>query len=124
MTDSVKFFKLLCIVGVSWMLIGLLGSVWTLYPISHFLLVFYATCINLFALILLYWKMFFNNTPQNNKLIIIVFLSTFKLVCLAFLAITLWRFRNDTPYLWIYALSFYWVGPLLAGVLLRMNDQK
>jgi hypothetical protein len=81
--------------------------------------VYFFTCLDLIALIVLFWKLFFSQAAKTAKKIDLFLWFSFKLVCLAFLAITLKRLNNAPFAAILLGVGFIGVGPIVAGVVCK-----
>ena len=82
--------------------------------------VFLFTSLDLIALIVLFWKLFFSRAAKGVKKIDLFLWFSFKLVCLAFLAITLKRLTNAPFAATLLGVAFIGVGPLVAGIFSKL----
>lgn len=120
--ESKKFIKTLLLVSLIWFGIGLLVHLRSTEQVLAFTQIFLFSFLDLFFLILLFWTLFFDNAgilKRRTKAIRIMLFGFFKLVCLAFLAITLKRLRNASSSAQLIGVSIIWVGPILSGVYLK-----
>ena len=118
---SIKFLKILAGLGLAWMVLGTSLSFTDSIALNAFLQVYFWILFDLIFIILLFWSLFFSKLTQRNKIAQSLFFFTFKLVCLGFLAITLKRLRNAPTYAIVMAVVFIGVGPMLAGILNRVQ---
>jgi len=122
--ESKKFVQLLLKVALVWFGIGALALIRSPDQIIVFTQIFLFSFLDLIFLLLLFWCLFFTQRElrmqRGNKIRIMVF-SFFKLVCLAFLAITLKRLRNASVLTLVMGVGIIWIGPLISGVLLKYS---
>ena len=76
-------------------------------------------CVILAFLIILFWQLFFSPYTGLARKVQAFLSFTFKLVCLAFLAITLKRLRNDPHLPVALAVLFMGLGPLLSAIVAK-----
>ncbi len=114
--ESKAFLKVLALTGLAWLALGILLFRENPAATNAFVLCYQAVILDLAAIILLFWKLFFGRQDGVFAKFTIFLIFTFKLVCLGFLAITLKRLRNDPHFPAALAVSFMGIGPLLAGV--------
>lgn len=120
--ESKKFVRILLAVSLIWFSMGILIHRSDLGQIVAFIQIFLFSFLDLVFLLLLFWNLFFIapqlKTQRTNKIRIMVF-GFFKLVCLAFLAITLKRLRNASVSTHLMGVSIIWIGPLISGLLMK-----
>ena len=122
--QSKRFLKVLAGFGLVWLALAFLLLRTDLEDFGAFAQIYWATCLDLVFLILLFWKIFFPSSTQGvNKIQISLFL-TFKLVCLAFLAITLKRLRNASPVAIGMGVGFMGFGPIFAALWMKLVNRK
>ena len=127
--ESKKFVIILSAVSLAWLIIGITVQFSSREQMSAFIQIFLFSFLNLIFLTLLFWNLFFTaphlKTQSINKIRIMT-LGFFKLVFLAFLAITLKRLSNASSTTQLMGLSIIWIGPLISGVILKMvsNSKK
>ncbi len=125
--ESKKFVQILLGVGLVWMGLGVLLNADSFEQVLAFLQIYLFTALDLVFLMLLFWTLFFSRGDEkmrrSNKIRVMLF-SFFKLVCLAFLAITLKRLRNASTSTLFMGVGFIWVGPLVSGLILKYISRK
>lgn len=119
--ESKKFIKVLLMVSGLWLASGMAIHANEPEQMFAFIQIFLFTFLDLVFLLLLFWKLFF--TRSGSKVQIMIF-GFFKLVCLAFLAITLKRLRNASVSAVLMGVGFIWIGPLISGVCLKLFSKK
>ena len=119
--ESRKFIQNLCFVSMLWLGIGVISTRLDPIAMSAFFQVYFVTALDLVFLILLFWNLFFADKTRSSKGLQSLIFFTFKLVCLGLLAITLKRLRNAPTYALVLGVLFIWVGPMLAGILSRIQ---
>ncbi len=119
-TESKVFLRFLAFSGALWIGVALTGWGSEGPAIRAFFSAFRVVLLDLVFLILLFWQLFFGNRAGNRWKVRATLFFTFKLVCLAFLAITLKRLRNDPELPVVFALLFMGAGPLLAATLAQI----
>lgn len=120
--ESKKFIKTLIILSLAWLALGILVHFNSPEQVLAFMEIFLFSFLDLIFLILLFWVLFFDNADEKmrrTKLVRIMLFGFFKLVCLAFLAITLKRLRNASSSSQLMGISIIWIGPILSGVYLK-----
>ncbi len=122
--ESKRFLKILAGVALVWLGVGLLllRSDWD--DFFSFVQIYWVICLDLTFLILLFWKIFFPPPTQSAKTLQISIFLTFKLVCLAFLAITLKRLRNASPLAIGMGVGFIGFGPIFAALWMKLVNRK
>jgi hypothetical protein len=118
---SRSFIQKLSFLAILWLGLGLLVTRADSSAMSAFLQVYFVILLDLVFLILTFWNLFFGTASRGAKTLQGMFFFTFKLVCLALLAITLKRLRNAPTYALALALLFIAVGPLVAGMWSRIQ---
>ena len=117
--ESKKFVRIFLVVSLIWLIIGVTFQINSPTQIPAFIQIFLFSFLDIVFLMLLFWTLFFTEpaqrTHRNNKIRILLF-GFFKLVCLAFLAITLKRLRNASVSTHIMGVAIIGIGPLIAGV--------
>lgn len=125
---SAPFLWILVGLGLLWGAICVywIHQRWGWVGTSAFLQVYFFSNLDLVALIVLFWKVFFSRAAKPAKKIDLFLWFSFKLVCLAFLAITLKRLNNAPFAAILLGVGFIGVGPILAGVFSRRiaRDQE
>lgn len=120
--ESKRFVRILLLVSFLWFLLGVLLHLRQEGQVSAFIQIFLFSFLDLVFLSLLFWNLFFiapvTRMQRVNKIRIMVF-GFFKLVCLAFLAITLKRLRNASISAHLMGVSIIWIGPLISGLFLK-----
>jgi multidrug transporter EmrE-like cation transporter len=119
--QSRVFLQRLSLVAFLWLGIGVFFTRADPVAMNAFFQVYFVTALDLVFLLLMFWKLFFNQTAGRSKTIQSLIFFTFKLVCLGLLAITLKRLRNAPTYALVLGVLFIWVGPVLAGILSRIH---
>lgn len=104
---------------------GGVGSWWTYghwgwAGVSAFGQAHFFTSLDLIALIVLFWKIFFSRAAKTAKKVDLFLWFSFKLVCLVFLAITLKRLNNAPFVAVLLGIGFIGVGPIAAGILCKV----
>ena len=122
--QSKQFLKVLAGVALFWLGLALLLLRNDLGDFGDFTQIFWATCLDLTFLILLFWKIFFPPPTQSAKTFQISIFLTFKLVCLGFLAITLKRLRNASPLPIGMGVGFMGFGPIFAALWMKFANRK
>jgi L-asparagine transporter-like permease len=120
--ESKKFINVLIWVSLVWFGLGFLVHFQSTEQVLAFTQIFLFSFLDLIFLILLFWNLFFNNADEKKrrtKAIRIMLFGFFKLVCLAFLAITLKRLRNASSSAQLMGVSIIWIGPIISGVYLK-----
>jgi L-asparagine transporter-like permease len=120
--ESKKFIKILLAVSLTWFVFGLLIHSKSEVQLVAFTQIFLFSILDLVFLLLLFWNLFFmdpNMKAQRINKIRIMLFGFFKLVCLAFLAITLKRLRNAPTSVHLMGVSIIWIGPLISGIYLK-----
>ena len=115
------FLRTLVILGLFW---GVVGFLWvSLYfdreAAFGFIRVFFFTCLDLFAMVMIFWKLFFSGLSGIAKKVDLSLWFVFKLVCLVFLAITLKRLTNAPFAAILLGVGFIGVGPIAAGIICK-----
>jgi L-asparagine transporter-like permease len=117
--ESKEFVRILALVSLIWLLIGSLVNSESVEQVLAFIQIFLFSFLDLVFLILLFWFLFFLTPEQKalrgNKVRIVLF-GFFKLVCLAFLAITLKRLRNAPITTHLMGVSIIWIAPIISGI--------
>ena len=120
--ESRVFLKAFLVTSLLWFSFGCLLHAGSSVQLFAFIQIFLFSFLDLTFLILLFWNLFFMSpnlkAQRINKIRIMVF-GFFKLVCLAFLAITLKRLRNASTSAHLMGVSIIWIGPLISGVYLK-----
>ncbi len=120
--ESKRFVRVLLIISLLWLLLGVVVHANSEVQLVAFIQIFLFSFLDLIFLVLLFWNLFFmdpaQKTQRSNKIRILVF-GFFKLVCLAFLAITLKRLRNASASSHLMGVSIIWIGPLISGIYLK-----
>jgi len=120
--ESKKFIRILVITALLWLGIGILVHLLMGEQVIAFIQIFLFSFLDLVFLMLLFWSLFFLKPDQKrqrvNKIRIALFMF-FKLVCLAFLAITLKRLRNASIVTHVMGVSVIWITPFISGLLLK-----
>lgn len=120
--ESKKFIKILLAVSLVWFALGVLVHANDEGQLVAFVQIFLFSFLDLVFLMLLFWNLFFmdpaTKARRANKIRIMLF-GFFKLVCLAFLAITLKRLRNAPTSVHLMGVSIIWIGPLISGLFLK-----
>jgi hypothetical protein len=118
-SESKVFLRFLILTGLAWIVLaaGLFG--WRGPEFQSFISVFWMVALDLGVLIFLFWQLFFSASHGFIRKLRVVMAFTFKLVCLAFLAITLKRLRNDPDLPVVFAVLFMGAGPLVAAVIAK-----
>jgi hypothetical protein len=119
--ESRKFTRHLSFIALGWLALGTVITFQNPLAMSAFFQVYFITALDLMCLILMFWQIFFGQSPRRTKQILTLIFFTFKLVCLGLLAITLKRLRNAPTYALVLGLLFIVLGPILAGVWGRMQ---
>ena len=114
---SLKFIKIIVIEAFFWALMGSLLCYWMHWSPLPYLAVVGIALVGLLLLMKIVQIMTNSQLPVAMKVSQFLFFSFFKLVCLVFLAITLKRFQELSPIPVLIGASFYWVAPLIAGVI-------
>ncbi|NDG84695.1 MAG: hypothetical protein EBX52_06610 [Proteobacteria bacterium] len=114
--ESKIFLRFLVLTGFAW--IALAGALfgWNGSEFRSFLAAFWMVVLDLGVLIFLFWQLFFSSHQGLVRKMRVMIAFTFKLVCLAFLAITLKRLRNDPHFPVALAVLFMGAGPLLSAI--------
>jgi hypothetical protein len=120
--ESKAFLRILGSVTLLWVFLGIVLFRNDPEGLRAFLLTFWAVVLDLVFLILLFWELFFAIKPVRKLQVALYF--TFKLVCLAFLAITLKRLRNDPPLPPAFAVVFMGVGPMISAGLAKWRARN
>ena len=114
--ESRRFVRTFLLIAFIWFLGGYFYSRGAVNEQLAFTQIFIFSFLDIAFLMIVFFRLFFLQDQRGaQKLLTFVFFF-FKLVCLAFLAITLKRFRNASVLLQIYGVSVVWAAPLLAAV--------
>lgn len=119
---SKEFLKAMAIVCSLWFVLGIFITRNNAEDLSAFVRIYLFTCLDLSFLILLFWTLFFSVAARSIKSLQILIFFTFKLVCLAFLAITLKRLNNASPEAIGMGIGFIGFGPILASVWMKKGN--
>ena len=115
--NNARFTKLIGIEAILWTLGGMGLCLIFHWPILPYLLVMTVATVGLFLLMILVKIILNSELPIGIKVAQFLFFSFFKFLCFCFLAITLKRFQELSSLSVFIGLTFYWVAPLIAGVL-------
>jgi multidrug transporter EmrE-like cation transporter len=113
---SKTFLRILSGVAAAWLMSGMLLFAQNPEARAAFLQVFLLTLADLMFLTLVFWTLFFTPPTRRDRAWRALIFLTFKLVCLAFLAITLKRLRNAPDQAALLGIGFMGFGPLISAV--------
>lgn len=82
--------------------------------------IFFIACLDLLAIVMIVWKLIFSQKVKTWKNLDILLWFVFKLVCLAFLAITLKRLMNAPLAAILLGVGFMGVGPIVAELFCKV----
>ncbi|MBS1959299.1 MAG: hypothetical protein JST80_07510 [Bdellovibrionales bacterium] len=85
-----------------------------------FFQIFFIACLDLLSIIMIVWKLIFSQKVKGWKSLDILLWFVFKLVCLAFLAITLKRLTNAPLAAILLGVGFMGAGPIIAKVFSKL----
>ena len=122
LSPKYKFLKIIVIEAVFWLTIGSLLCHWVGWAVVPYLWITGATVLGLIILMILVHLLVKSELPVGMRVAQFIFFSFFKLVCLAFLAITLKRFQELSSIPTLIGVSFYWVAPVIAGLFCSKDE--
>ena len=122
--QSKTFLKVLATLAMIWILGGFFYFKADTIDQRAFLEVNLFTLLDLFAFVLMFWVIFFKDLKQGINRLIFILLLTFKLVCLALLAIVLKRLENKSALAAGAGIGIMGAGPILAALFTQIIGIK